>query len=193
MARKTNSRQLNSTYLILVEGSTELVYFQSLKEDSGHFGFTVKLQKAKHGNPAPLIEEALKEYEKGVYRNIWCVYDCDVLFNNGNERFNNAYNSAKRQGIQFAESTPCIEVWFILHFEKPQNFYQNADAVITDLKKHISNYNKSQEWQEKNLYKSLKERSAQALINVAKLPALKHNVQTTATSVHELVKIFNGE
>lgn len=192
MARKTKNRQLNITYLILVEGLTELIYFQNLKEDRGYFGFTVKLQKAKHGNPVPLIEEALKEYEKGVYRNIWCVYDCDVLFYNRNERFNNAYNSAQRQGIRFAESMPCIEVWFILHFEKPKNSYQNADAVITDLKKYIPNYNKNQDWQERNLYKSLKEHSAQALINVLKLPIINHNIQVTATSVNELIKIFDG-
>jgi hypothetical protein len=80
MARKINNRQINITYLILVEGSTELIYFQNLKESQGRFGFTVKLRKAKHGSPVPLIEEALKEYKGGVYRNIWCVYDCDVLF-----------------------------------------------------------------------------------------------------------------
>ena len=192
MARKINTRRLNITYLILVEGLTELIYFQNLKEDRGYLGFTVRLQKAKHGNPAPLIEEALKESEKNVYRNIWCVYDCDVLFHNQNERFNEAYNSAQRQGIQFAESMPCIEVWFILHFEKPKNSYQNADAVITDLKKYISNYSKNQDWQKRNLYKSLKKHSAQALINVSNLPAINHNIQDTATSVNKLIEIFDG-
>jgi hypothetical protein len=192
MARKINTRRLNITYLILVEGLTELIYFQNLKEDRGYLGFTVRLQKAKHGNPAPLIEEALKESEKNVYCNIWCVYDCDVLFHNKNERFNNAYNSAQRQGIQFAESMPCIEVWFILHFEKPKNSYQNTDAVITDLKKYIPNYSKNQDWQKRNLYKSLKDHSAQALRNVLKLPIINHHIQDTATSVNKLIEIFDG-
>jgi hypothetical protein len=138
MARKTKNRQIYTTYLILVEGSTELIYFQNLKETYKHFGFTVKLQKAKHGNPAPLIEEAMQEYKKGVYRNIWCVYDCDVLLRDKTERFNIAYKTASKQGIRFAESMPCIEVWFILHFEKPQNIYQNADAVIADLRQFRS-------------------------------------------------------
>jgi hypothetical protein len=39
---------------------------------------------------------------------------------------------------------PCIEVWFILHFAKPQNSYRDADAVIADLKKHIPQYSKDQ-------------------------------------------------
>jgi hypothetical protein len=192
MARKINTRQINITYLILVEGTTELIYFQSLKETCGRFDFTVKLQKAKHGNPAPLIEEALSEHEKGVYHSIWCVYDCDVLSHTAAERFNSAYQAALKQNIKFAESMPCIEVWFILHFEKPQNFYQNANAVIADLKKHIPQYSKNRDWQERNLYKSLKDYTTQALTNVKNLPVIKHDAQTTATSIHELIKIFNG-
>ncbi|MDR1524904.1 MAG: RloB family protein [Tannerella sp.] len=191
MARKEKNRPLNITYLILVEGSTELIYFQNLKEAHGHFGFTIKLKKAKHGNPATLIEEALKESEKGVYSQIWCVYDCDVLVKNKNETFDGVYRRAQKKGIQFAESMPCIEVWFVLHFEKPKNSYQDGDAVVTDLKKHIPDYRKNQNWQERNLYSSLKEHSTQALTNVLKLPLIAHYCENTATSVNVLVQIFD--
>jgi hypothetical protein len=190
MARKINSRKLNITYLILVEGYTELIYFQGLKETCRRFGFTIKLHKAKHGNPAPLIEEALNENKQGIYRHIWCVYDCDVLLRDDTERFNIAYKNAQKQGIQFAESMPCIEVWFILHFEKPRNSYQKTDLVIADLRRHIPQYSKNQEWQEKNLYKSLEKHTGQALKNVLHLPSINHDSNNTATSMHELVKIF---
>jgi hypothetical protein len=195
MARKINTRQTNPTYLILVEGQTELIYFQNLKETHRCCGFTVKLQKAKHSNPSPLIEEALRESEKHVYKYVWCVYDCDVLCRDKPEKFDNIYHNALRQGIQFAESMPCIEVWFILHFKKPQNLYQDANAVITDLKKHIPQYSKDQNWQTRNLYKLLKERTGEALKNVVNLPAIDHShrAQTTATSVHKLVQIFGEE
>jgi hypothetical protein len=190
MARKVNTRRMNITYLILVEGSTELIYLQNLKDACRRFGFTVRLQKAKHGNPASLVEEAVKEYEKGVYQKVWCVYDCDVLFHDKAERFDSVYQIALKQGIQFAESMPCIEVWFILHFKKPRNFYNNANVVIADLKKHIPQYSKNQDWQARNLYNSLKEHTEQALTNVLNLPPINHSVQNTATSIHELVKIF---
>jgi hypothetical protein len=107
------------------------------------------------------------------------------------ERFDNAYKTASKQCIQFAESAPCIEVWFILHFGKLQNLYRNANAVIADLKKHIPQYNKEQDWQTRNLYKCLKDHTGQALINVSNLLPVNHNSQITATSIYKLVKIFS--
>jgi hypothetical protein len=192
MARKTNNRKKNPTYLILVEGQTELIYFQNLKETCMSDGFTVICKQANHSNPVLLINEAFKKSESSVYDNIWCVYDCDVLHGN-TENFEGVYQAALKQGIHFAESMPCIEVWFMLHFAQPRNYYQNADAVVVDLKKHIPQYGKNQEWQRRNLFKVLQERTKTALTNASRLPPLDHDNQNTATSVPELVKIFKED
>jgi hypothetical protein len=68
MARKTKSREINSTYLIIVEGETEQIYFQKLKTIYPFFGVNIRLKKAKHGNPLSLIHEALNEKVKGYIK-----------------------------------------------------------------------------------------------------------------------------
>jgi hypothetical protein len=190
MARKIHTRTPNITYLILVEGMTEAIYFRSLKEHHPKYGFTIKIKKPPHGNPGPLVQEALREQDEGVYNFIWCVYDCDVFQQSNMDSFEIIYNKAVKEGIQFAESMPSIEAWFVLHYQKLQKFYQGKDGLIKDLKKHIPGYCKEQRWQEKNLYASLESRENDAFLNVKGFELISHKNQDSATSIHKLVKTF---
>jgi hypothetical protein len=191
MARKIHARTPNTTYLILVEGTTEEIYFKKLKEHYPKYGFTIK--KPSHGNPGPLVQEALRERDEGVYRYIWCVYDCDVFQHSTTDSFEKDYKNAAGKGIQFAESMPSIETWFVLHYGRPQKYYQGKDTVIKDLQKHIPDYCKEQKWQEKNLYQSLGLRQDDAFSNVKQFELTSHNNNDSATSVHKLVEIFVSE
>jgi hypothetical protein len=193
MAREKAGRQLKPMYLILVEGATERIYFEELWDCNPRPGFTIKIKKAKHGNPEPLVHEALRERDEGVYNFIWCVYDCDVFQHSNMESFETIYKKAIERGIQFAESMPSIEVWFVLHYGKPQKFYQGKAAVIKDLQKHIPGYCKEQRWQEKNLYLNLKVRQDEAFFNVKGFELTTHKNPDSATSVHKLVRIFTSE
>jgi hypothetical protein len=190
MARKVHTRIPNITYLILVEGRTEEIYFRKLRDHYPRHGFTIKIRQASHGNPGPLVHEALRERDEGVYNFIWCVYDCDVFQHANMESFEIIYSKAIERGIQFAESMPSIEAWFILHYGKLQKFYQGKDAVIRDLQKYIPGYCKEQRWQEKNLYQNLETRQKEAFSNVEGFELTGHQNRDSATSVHKLVEIF---
>jgi hypothetical protein len=193
MARKKAGRRLKPMYLILVEGDTERIYFEELWDCNPRPGFTIKIKKAKHGNPGPLVHEALRERDDGVYNFIWCVYDCDVFQHSNMEPFEIMYKKAIERGIQFAESMPSIEAWFVLHYGKLQKVYQGKDAVIRDLQKHIPGYCKEQKWQEKNLYPILQTWQKEAFSNVKSFELTSHNSPNSATSVHKLVKVFISE
>jgi hypothetical protein len=190
MARNRAIQQTKTTYLILVEGETEQIYFQALKEHHRVVGITIKMRQARHSAPSQIITEAIKEQNSGVYRVIWCVYDCDVFLNQDTSEFEKLYQSAKKANIQFAESMPSIEAWFLLHFIKPNQIYSSGKALIKDLQNHIPNYCKEQRWLERNLYKTLQPNEQNALTNVAGFSSIDYKQPNTATTVNKLVEIF---
>ncbi len=44
---------------------------------------------------------------------------------------------------------PSIEFWFLIHYVNRSKYFQNSDAVIRMLRKHISDYNKTGNFLEK--------------------------------------------
>jgi hypothetical protein len=59
--------------------------------------------------------EAQREERRGhgaAWDEIWCVFDVD-----SHPNLNLAIAKAEASGIRVAVSNPCIELWFILHFE----------------------------------------------------------------------------
>jgi hypothetical protein len=75
-----------------------------------------------HGDPYSLVTKALEfktlsEKEAARKRGtapdqIWCVFDCDE-----HPRIPDAIAKATFHGIRIAFSNPCIELWFLLHYE----------------------------------------------------------------------------
>ncbi|WP_353744812.1 RloB domain-containing protein [Hydrotalea sp. AMD] len=39
-------------------------------------------------------------------------------------------------------NNPCLEFWFLLHFEKTSKYFNTCSSVETELKKHLKNYEK---------------------------------------------------
>lgn len=75
-----------------------------------------------HGTPLRLVEEAVKRQEQDqrdqrrgrgrAHDEYWCVFDHDE-----HPRLNEAFDTAAANGVHVAFSNPCIELWFLLHFE----------------------------------------------------------------------------
>jgi hypothetical protein len=94
---------------------------------------------AFHGGPLQLVEHAVRakklaarESRRGrgrAYDEIWCFHDVD-----DHERRAEAAVLAKAHGIKLAVSNPCIELWFILHFED-QTAHMERDAAQSRSKK----------------------------------------------------------
>jgi hypothetical protein len=193
MPRKIEQRNLFETFLILVEGHTERIYFEEMRDYDQRQGITIMPKKAKHSDQYHIIKEALvlqtNVQTKILYDHIWCVYDCDTLLGNLPHDFEKLYQQGKENAIEFAESMPCFEIWFLLHYTTPKSYYQNQDEVINDLRVYINDYSKEQSWlYTKNLYSELKKKQENAVIKASSLPAPKHGVNDTGTSVSTLIK-----
>lgn len=85
------------------------------------------------GPPAKLVERAVRAKTAGergakrgrgrAYDEIWCVFDRD---NHAN--FREAVEFATAKGIHLAATNPCIELWFLLHFEDQTAYIERAAA-----------------------------------------------------------------
>jgi hypothetical protein len=106
---------------VLVEGDTEdgyLVPFRRRARDR----WTVQVDPVRGHDPLALVrlaverkETAAREEVRGrgaAYDQVWCVFDHD-----DHPRLPDAFDLAPRHDIQVAFTNPCLELWFILHFE----------------------------------------------------------------------------
>lgn len=86
-----------------------------------------------HGVPLSLVNEAVKtkkvesrDQKRGrgrAHDEIWCMFDIDAHPN-----VTEAIQMARDNGIRLAISNPCIELWFILHFEDQTAYLSRQDA-----------------------------------------------------------------
>jgi len=86
-----------------------------------------------HGVPQSLVEQAIatkkaeaRDERRGrgrAHDEIWCVFDIDAHPN-----VPEAIRLAQTHGIGLAISNPCIELWFILHFQDQTAYLSRHDA-----------------------------------------------------------------
>jgi hypothetical protein len=85
------------------------------------------------GTPISLVTEAVKKQQDEKrnerrgrgrsYDEIWCVFDVDE-----HPDLPRAFDLARRHGIFVAVSNPCIELWFVLHFEDQTGWIHRHEA-----------------------------------------------------------------
>lgn len=86
-----------------------------------------------HGPPAKLVERAIagrrqeeRDAKRGrgqPYDEVWCVFDVDE-----HPACNDAIVRALGNDINVAVSNPCIELWFVLHYEDQMAYIDRKAA-----------------------------------------------------------------
>lgn len=125
--RAPRRRQL----LIFTEGLTEIDYLTGYRRNNAE-SVTITFDEF-HGSPKALVDRAAKRKradrkaarpDKGrPYDEIWCVFDCDQ-----HPLIPEALQQAVDNGIGVAYSVPCIELWFLLHFEDQHGHLERGAA-----------------------------------------------------------------
>lgn len=130
--RKTSSAARRPSILVFTEGlKTEPIYLTYW-----HRIFRERIIVTVdefHGTPLKLVEAAaarrtadLRAARRGhgdAYSDYWCVFDIDE-----HPYVAGALELAAASGISVAVSNPCIELWFILHFQDQTAMIDRADA-----------------------------------------------------------------
>jgi hypothetical protein len=190
---------INKTMLIVCEGQTEKLYFESFPV----LGAKIEVIDLKGQSKLKLVEltDNIIENSEFEYDVIWCVFDMDVK--RGEKEFadfDNSINKAIQSDYKVAYSNDAFELWFYLHYNYTET--QNLRNYYYDeLSKRWSiNYVKDGKKRDFSLkiYQQLlndPNNQVQAISRAKKLyeqhKHLAYHKQNPVTMVYELVKELN--
>lgn len=195
--RGASVRKSKPVYLIIAEGKnkTETLYFSNYQEQ----GRLYSIRFVKAGN---------KTDAESLYKTLVAKWnELELSSENGDRGFivldmdNDSAKAAtilelirdnSNNAIAFVVSNPTFEVWFLLHFRYTTKEYTNGDAVISDLKKCIPEYEKN-----KDIYDLCQLRTKDAMSNADRLvkyygekawPSIKCNPRTDVDGLVRLLE-----
>jgi RloB-like protein len=179
LQRQKQERARNNRYLIVCEGTkTEPQYFRELLDDLHIQPQVVRVAPNDGASPDRVVVHALALYEDDAasgdsYDTVYCVFDRDnhTTFDAAVQRTKGLRTAG--QPLVAITSTPCFEVWLLLHFGYTDKPFHAAgkksvgDQVVAELKTKLgfSQYGKGQ----KGIYTQLKGTLSDALGHAAHL------------------------
>ncbi len=138
LARKANQRKPRTVILIIGEGQTEEAYFKAIKQQYHSASLSLEIEPAKtKSDPVNLVRKADLRKKTGDYDYIFCVFDGDKP-----EEAHKARQQLARykDDVRGFVSTPCFELWLILHFERSDAAMHDCQQTEVRLKRHWSDY-----------------------------------------------------
>ncbi len=185
MARN-NKRKIRGTlsYSIIVDGKTEVWYFQMMKkyELLPRIDIVPEIPKKKS-----LREqyETVREKAK-IYDKVFWIIDLDIVIKEDKERKKGSISLFDRLRkykknlidnfygiVEVIINNPCLEFWYLLHYHETSKHFANCDKVTKELKQnHLTDYEKTERYYKKkndDIYKRLKPYQPTAKVNAAKL------------------------
>jgi hypothetical protein len=142
--RKNNQRELKKYLKLYVDGDTEILYFSKLAQN-----YRIKLSiepDILHNLPSNeyrlnLILRRLKR-EQTNKNEIHVVSELDHYFNSNNEEYINKIknfleNLKKLKIANVYLIYPCLELWFLFHFNKVNRPFSNCNEVINYIKNNL--------------------------------------------------------
>ena len=126
-------RKQKSKVLIAAEGKnkTEKTYFSNFEDGKKSYNITY----ARGNNTDPL---KLDLQDDDV---AYCIFDTDVDPNK-NKIIEEAIQLAKKNNIKIITSSPCFELWFLLHYDYT-TANMDSEEVIKRLKEYYPKYEKN--------------------------------------------------
>ncbi|WP_339837261.1 RloB family protein [uncultured Maribacter sp.] len=123
---KEETKEPNKTFLIVCEGQTEALYFESFP--------TISAEVKTYGmgcSHTTLADCTIDLAKDSNYDEVWCIFDMDVKPDvvGQADDFNSAIQKCRANGVKCAYSNDSFELWLYLHFQ------------FTDQKNHRDFYN----------------------------------------------------
>ena len=160
-------RNKKNKIIIAVEGKnkTEKIYFDNF--DDGKKNYSITIARGNDTDPMKLVRNLEKEMRKREISlkngdKVFCVFDVDIDYKK-NKVIEEAKEFASKNGIQIITSTPCIELWFLLHYDYTTAPLTNNE-VMKRLKKYYPKYEKNI-----NIYMDINSKTSKAIENAKKL------------------------
>lgn len=160
-------RHQKNKIIIAVEGKnkTEKLYFENF--DDGKKPYSITIAKGNDTDPLKLVKSLNKEIIKRELdlKNgdiTFCIFDTDEDPKK-NKLIYEAKQYAEKKGIIMIASTPCVELWFLLHYE-----YTSANLSNNEVIKRLKHYSPKYE-KNKNIYPEINNNVKTAISRAKKL------------------------
>ena len=178
MARRRDTilKPKRLSFAIVVDGETEAWYFQMLKRNEPSLQINIKPiipQKKKLSEQYDEVFGLAKEY-----LNVFWIIDLDVILKETAEAKEKEKpidklkkyikDLEKHKNITIILNNPCLEFWFLLHFEQITKYFPKCEGSEEQLKKYLKNYEKTRKYftkQDKGIYLQLKQNLSNAIHN----------------------------
>ena len=183
-------RKQKSKILIAVEGNnkTEKIYFNNFEDSKKNFD--ISYARGNDTDPLKLVQMLIKEIKDNDLDLLdddmaFCIFDTDIDPNK-NKVIDNAIKLANKNNIKIITSSPCIELWFLLHYEYSTASMSN-DEVIKKLKNYYPKYKKNI-----NIYPDIKDKMDIAIKNAKKLERYQkdNNVKIGTVKANPSTEIY---
>ena len=149
MARKTKQQPQRNKFIILTNGKrSEKNYLTALKDKQSIYDVTVTFSNT---DPQGLVKQAVNLKTKQNF--VWCVFDKDDFPSNGIQE---AFKTARENGIGVAFSNISFEVWLLYHLKKFSN-ERTVQQLMAELDKRLESkhYNNGYSKADEKVIKSI--------------------------------------
>jgi hypothetical protein len=189
-------------FAVVIDGETEFWYLQMIKRNERQIKVDIKPeipQKKKLSDQYSKVIELSNSYDK-----VYWVIDLDVILSESMLAKKGARKTIdiviqykgvlenKHKNIIVVINQPCLEFWFLIHFELTAQQFSNCDEAGRRLKKNLLDYEKTEKYftkQDNDIYLKLKPYLKTAIDNSKQLPTFdKENLNA---GVSEMFKFFD--
>lgn len=197
--------RINPTFAVVVDGETEIWYLQMLKRNERDIRISIKPEIPNKKSIEEQFNMVCDLSDKEFTKVFWLI-DFDTVIKEAKES-----PTGKKSPIQtFKEyrtdlidnypnvvvivNNPCLEFWFLLHFERTSKYFDTCSGAEWQLKIHLKNYEKTQKFftkQNDDIYLKLKPNIKTALKNSLALGSF--NNQDPTKAMCEMEKLFQSD
>jgi hypothetical protein len=176
---KKIAHKINPSFAVVVDGETEVWYLQMLKRNEREIRVSIKPEIPNKKN----VEEQYNlvcELSNKEFTKVFWLIDLDTVIKEENEAPKGKKSPFKTfeeyrtnltenyENVVVIVNNPCLEFWFLLHFEKTSKCFNTCSSAETQLKKYMPNYEKTQKFftkQNDDIYLKLKPNLKTGLAN----------------------------
>ena len=179
--RRGRNITTKQSFAVVVDGETEYWYLEMFKRNEPNIPFKIRpqiLQKKNIDQQYKLVTELSEE----EYDKVFWIVDLDVLLKEEREKNNstsslqkflNYYkNLSKQKKIVVIVNNPCLEYWFLLHFQMTDKVFTACTNAEKQVSQHLKGYEKTEKFFKKSnndIYKQLKPHLQKAINNATAL------------------------
>ncbi len=146
------------SYSVVVDGKTEVWYFQMMKKYEKLHRIDIVPEIPKNKSLSEQFKTVLEN--SNYYDKVFWIIDLDTIIKENKERrkntvsgldkikkyikeINNHYSGVVKVFI----NNPCLEYWFLLHFIETGKYFHNCEKVIKELKRtELTDYEKKERY-----------------------------------------------